>query len=295
MNTIEKAQPTDITTRMPTWFIPHGGGPCFFMDWNPPRAWDKMAAFLKGVAATLPRRPEAILVVSAHWLESGFHVTSAPRPELIYDYYGFPPHTYALKYPASGEPRLASRIAELLGQANLASHADPSRGFDHGMFIPLMLMFPEADIPVVQVSLRRDLDPARHLQAGQALAPLRDEGVLILGSGMSFHNMRGLWRSPLRSHLRPVRRLADGRRGGGDVTTPAIADRLGSSALGASVSSPPGGGALAAAAGGCRRGHRSAWPARLQRPGDGNHTVRFPFWLSGCKRPRFLAAAPMEW
>jgi aromatic ring-opening dioxygenase catalytic subunit (LigB family) len=191
MNTIEKAQPTDITTRMPTWFIPHGGGPCFFMDWNPPRAWDKMAAFLKGVAATLPRRPEAILVVSAHWLESGFHVTSAPRPELIYDYYGFPPHTYALKYPASGEPRLASRIAELLGQANLASHADPSRGFDHGMFIPLMLMFPEADIPVVQVSLRRDLDPARHLQAGQALAPLRDEGVLILGSGMSFHNMRG--------------------------------------------------------------------------------------------------------
>jgi aromatic ring-opening dioxygenase catalytic subunit (LigB family) len=191
MNTIENAPPAASPTRMPTWFIPHGGGPCFFMDWNPPRAWDKMAAFLKGVAATLPRRPEAILVVSAHWLESGFHVTSAPRPELIYDYYGFPPHTYALKYPASGEPRLASRIAELLGQANLASHADPSRGFDHGMFIPLMLMFPDADIPVVQVSLRRDLDPARHLQAGQALAPLRDEGVLILGSGMSFHNMRG--------------------------------------------------------------------------------------------------------
>ena len=191
MNTTVKAPPTDTTTRMPTWFIPHGGGPCFFMDWNPPQAWNKMAAFLKGVSATLPRRPEAILVASAHWLESGFHVTSGPQPELIYDYYGFPPHTYALRYPASGEPRLASRITELLGQANLASHADPSRGFDHGMFIPLMLMFPDADIPVVQVSLRRDLDPARHLQAGQALAPLRDEGVLILGSGMSFHNMRG--------------------------------------------------------------------------------------------------------
>ncbi|MGB8143654.1 MAG: class III extradiol ring-cleavage dioxygenase [Chromatiaceae bacterium] len=191
MNTTEKAQPTDTTTRMPTWFIPHGGGPCFFMDWNPPQAWNKMAAFLKGVAATLPQRPEAILVVSAHWLESGFHVTSAPSPELIYDYYGFPPHTYALRYPASGEPRLASRITELLGQANLASHADPSRGFDHGMFIPLMLMFPDADIPVVQVSLRRDLDPELHWQAGRALAPLRDEGVLILGSGMSFHNMRG--------------------------------------------------------------------------------------------------------
>ncbi len=191
MPTTAQTQPSDTTTRMPTWFIPHGGGPCFFMDWNPPHAWDRMAAFLKGMAATLPQRPEAILVISAHWLESGFNVTSAPRPELIYDYYGFPPHTYALRYPASGEPRLASRIAELLGQANLASHADPSRGFDHGMFIPLMLMFPDADIPVVQVSLRRDLDPALHLQAGRALAPLRDEGILILGSGMSFHNMRG--------------------------------------------------------------------------------------------------------
>lgn len=191
MHTTAQTQPSDTTTRMPTWFIPHGGGPCFFMDWNPPHAWNRMAAFLKGVAATLPQRPEAILVVSAHWLESGFNVTSAPRPELIYDYYGFPPHTYALRYPAPGEPRLASRITELLGQANLASHADPSRGFDHGMFIPLMLMFPDAGIPVVQVSLRRDLDPARHLLAGQALAPLRDEGVLILGSGMSFHNMRG--------------------------------------------------------------------------------------------------------
>ncbi len=191
MNTIERVQPQDTTTRMPTWFIPHGGGPCFFMDWNPPQAWHKMAGFLKGVAATLPRRPEAILVVSAHWLESGFQVTSAPQPELIYDYYGFPPHTYDLQYPASGEPRLASRITALLGQAHLASHPDPNRGFDHGMFIPLLLMFPNADIPVVQVSLRRDLDPEHHWQAGRALAPLRDEGVLILGSDMSFHNMRG--------------------------------------------------------------------------------------------------------
>ncbi len=191
MNATEKAQPTGSTIRMPTWFIPHGGGPCFFMDWNPPHAWNRMAAFLKGVAATLPQRPEAIVVISAHWLESGFNVTSDPKPALLYDYYGFPPHTYALRYPASGEPRLASRITDLLGQANLASHADPNRGFDHGMFVPLMLMFPDADIPVVQVSLRRDLDPDLHWQAGRSLAPLRDEGVLILGSGMSFHNMRG--------------------------------------------------------------------------------------------------------
>lgn len=191
MNVTAKARPLDSRTPMPTWFIPHGAGPCFFMDWQPPHAWTRMAAFLKGVAATLPQRPEAILVVSAHWLEKDFMVTSAPRPELIYDYYGFPPHTYDLKYPAAGEPRLASRITELLGRENLASHPDPHRGFDHGMFIPLMLMFPDADLPVVQVSLRRDLDPDLHWRAGQALTPLRDEGVLILGSGMSFHNMRG--------------------------------------------------------------------------------------------------------
>ncbi|MFZ1537661.1 MAG: class III extradiol ring-cleavage dioxygenase [Chromatiaceae bacterium] len=191
MNATTKAGPLGSRTRMPTWFVPHGAGPCFFMDWNPPHAWTKIAGFLKGVAAILPQRPQAILVVSAHWLESGFMVTSAPRPELIYDYYGFPPHTYDLRYPASGEPRLASRITELLGQAKLASCLDPKRGFDHGMFIPLMLMFPDADIPVVQVSLHRDLDPDLHWRAGQALAPLLDEGVLILGSGMSFHNMRG--------------------------------------------------------------------------------------------------------
>ncbi|MCF6752578.1 dioxygenase [Pseudomonas stutzeri] len=177
--------------RMPTLFVPHGAGPCFFMDWNPPTAWNAMADFLKGVAATLPARPRAILMVSAHWLQPAFSVTSAARPELIYDYHGFPAHTYELRYPAPGEPQLAARVATLLGQAALANATDPQRGFDHGMFIPLKLMFPEADIPVVQLSLRSDLDPQAHLDAGRALEPLRDEGVLIVGSGMSFHNMRG--------------------------------------------------------------------------------------------------------
>ena len=177
--------------RMPTWFVPHGGGPCFFMDWNPPHAWNRMGDFLKGLASTLPQRPKSILMVSAHWLESSFDVTSGAAPELIYDYYGFPPHTYELKYPAPGEPQLAARISSLLGQAGLPSKVNPSRGFDHGMFIPLMLMFPDADIPVVQLSLNSNLDPQVHLQLGQALTTLRDEGVLIVGSGMSFHNMRG--------------------------------------------------------------------------------------------------------
>lgn len=177
-------------TLMPSLFIPHGGGPCFFMDWNPPDTWLGMAAFLKGVIATLPARPRAIVLVSAHWLEPHFSVTGHARPQLVYDYYGFPQHTYELTYPASGDPALAERIAALAGAAGLDARVDPGRGFDHGMFIPLKLVAPDADIPVVQLSLRADLDPPAHLALGRALAGLRDEGVLIVGSGMSFHNMR---------------------------------------------------------------------------------------------------------
>ena len=179
------------TLRQPTLFIPHGAGPCFFMDWNPPTAWNRMAEYLRGLADTLPERPRAIVMVSAHWLETDFRVTGAARPELIYDYYGFPPHTYELRYPAPGEPALAKRIASLLNQNGLGAQVDAQRGFDHGMFIPLKLVYPDADIPVVQLSLRHDLDPRAHLEVGRALAPLRDQGVLIIGSGMSFHNMRG--------------------------------------------------------------------------------------------------------
>jgi aromatic ring-opening dioxygenase catalytic subunit (LigB family) len=177
--------------RMPVFFIPHGGGPCFFMEWSPKDAWNKMAAFLRGISNGLPQRPKAIVMVSAHWLESDFGVTSGSNPELIYDYYGFPPHTYQLRYPAPGQPHLAECIISMLGQAGVMGHTNASRGFDHGMFIPLMLMFPEADIPVVQLSLKNTLDPLSHLNAGKALQALRDEGVLIVGSGMSFHNMRG--------------------------------------------------------------------------------------------------------
>ena len=102
------------SVRMPTWFIPHGGGPCFFMDWNPPDEWNRMAAFLRGLADTLPARPKAIVLVSAHWLESDVAVAAVPSPEMIFDYYGFPPHTYQLSYPAPGSPELAARIQSLL-------------------------------------------------------------------------------------------------------------------------------------------------------------------------------------
>ncbi|EZQ18121.1 DODA-type extradiol aromatic ring-opening family dioxygenase [Halopseudomonas bauzanensis] len=180
----------DNSARQPALFIPHGGGPCFFMDWDPATTWVGMGNFLKQVASTLPQRPKAIVMVSAHWREHQFSVTGHARPQLIYDYYGFPAHTYELTYPAPGQPQLAEQVAQLLNGAGMPAQVDAERGFDHGMFIPLKLMFPGADIPVIQLSLRHDLDPEAHLEAGRALAALRDDNILIVGSGMSFHNMR---------------------------------------------------------------------------------------------------------
>jgi aromatic ring-opening dioxygenase catalytic subunit (LigB family) len=179
---------------MPTLFIPHGGGPCFFMDWDPPETWVTMAAYLKDIAGTLPLIPKAIVVVSAHWEEPEFTVTAHPQPPLIYDYFGFPPHTYEIKYAAPGSPMLAEEIYGLLKKNGIAVRQDRERGFDHGVFIPFKLIFPEADIPIVQLSLKHGLDPEEHLAAGRALAPLRNEGVLIVGSGMSYHNLKRFMR-----------------------------------------------------------------------------------------------------
>jgi aromatic ring-opening dioxygenase catalytic subunit (LigB family) len=131
--------------------------------------------------------PKAVLVISGHWEENPVRVTAQAAPPLLYDYYGFPQHTYQLKYPAPGAPLLAQRIAELLDGAVLQ---DAERGFDHGVFIPFKLIYPDANVPVVQLSLKTGLNAAEHLAMGRKLAPLRDEGVLIVGSGMSFHNLR---------------------------------------------------------------------------------------------------------
>ena len=175
----------------PVLFIPHGAGPCFFMDWHPTDTWDGMTDFLASTVTRLPERPKAILIISGHWQTPDFSITAGAAPDLIYDYHGFPKHTYDLTYLASGAPVLSERVSTLLTEAGIANTQDASRGFDHGVFIPLKVMFPEADIPVVQMSLRNDLDPEAHLATGQALQSLRQEGVLIIGSGMSFHNMRG--------------------------------------------------------------------------------------------------------
>ena len=187
MNTSETIQ----KPRMPALFIPHGGGPCFFMDWDPKNEWDKMANYLRNIASGLPAQPKAVVMVSAHWIQSEVTVTSAAHPEMIFDYDGFPANTYELRYPAPGEPGLAEKLVHLLKTAGIQARTNETRGYDHGMFIPMLLMFPEANISVIQMSLTKTLNPEEHIAIGQALESLRDEGVLIVGSGMSFHNMRG--------------------------------------------------------------------------------------------------------
>ncbi len=184
--------PTTGSSRQPTFYLPHGGGPCFFMEntRGPAGMWDGMAVFLRGLIATLDVKPKAVVVVSGHWETPGFAVNTAANPALLFDYYGFPDHTYRLTYPVPGSPQLAHRVRGLLEGAGLATSEDAQRGLDHGVFVPFLLLLPDADVPIVEISLRADLDPAAHLRAGAALAPLRDEGVLVVGTGMSFHNMR---------------------------------------------------------------------------------------------------------
>ena len=149
------------------------------------------SGFLRGLRRHCRSRPRRLLVVSGHWEEPAFTASAAAEPKLIFDYSGFPEHTYKLTWPAPGEPELAAHVAELLRGAGLPSALSQNRGFDHGVFVPLKVAFPAAQIPVVTLSLAASLDPALHLAAGRTLAPLRDKGVLIVGSGMSFHNLRG--------------------------------------------------------------------------------------------------------
>lgn len=175
--------------QMPVVFLPHGGGPMPLLGDANHR---ELIAFLKRLPEQLPK-PQAILVVTAHWEEPVASISGAQRPGMLYDYYGFPPESYEFQYPAPGNPALAMEIQTLLQHQGIDARLDSHRDYDHGTFIPLMLMYPEAQIPVVQVSLLHSLDPAAHISLGKALSPLREKGVLILGSGMSFHNMRAFF------------------------------------------------------------------------------------------------------
>ena len=191
---VKRGNDTEMTTqRLPTLFIPHGGGPCFFMEpppGFPAGLWDNLAAYLRGIPAAIGQRPRAVLVISGHWECAAPTVLMAEQHTLLFDYYGFPDHTYRLTYPAHGSISVAARVRELLGQAGIYADAEHQRGLDHGVFVPFKLIYPNADVPIVQLSLKHNLDAAEHMAIGHALRPLRDEGVLVVGSGNSYHNLR---------------------------------------------------------------------------------------------------------
>jgi aromatic ring-opening dioxygenase catalytic subunit (LigB family) len=176
--------------RLPTYFISHGGGPWPWLEGPYRDQYAQLEASLRGIVREVGEKPRAILVISGHWEAERFTVQSAERPGMIYDYSGFPAHTYQVRYRAPGSPQVAQRVRELLENAGIPAALDPQRGYDHGTYTPLYAMYPEADVPVVQLSLRHGYDPREHLAVGRALAPLRDEGVLIVASGLSWHNLR---------------------------------------------------------------------------------------------------------
>lgn len=182
---------TDSTGRMPVAFVPHGGGPWPFVEMGlPPHEVAALEGYLQSVR-TLPKTgPRALLVVSAHWEEAVPTVMTAGRPPMLYDYYGFPPESYTLTWPAPGDPHLAAEVMDLLAHAGLTAGTDGARGFDHGTFVPLKVTYPDAVVPAIQLSLVRGLDPALHLAIGRALTSLRDRNIFIIGSGMTFHNLR---------------------------------------------------------------------------------------------------------
>lgn len=171
-------------TSLPSLFVSHGA-PTFAID--PGLA----GAQLRALGAAIPR-PQAILVVSPHWMTRGVEITAAERPATVHDFGGFPQALYAVQYPAPGSLALATRAREVLHGAGIATTLDEHRGLDHGAWVPLLHLYPEADIPVVQVSLPIDTDEAKAFQLGRALAPLAAEGVLIIGSGSLTHNLHEL-------------------------------------------------------------------------------------------------------
>jgi 4,5-DOPA dioxygenase extradiol len=166
-------------------YFSHGGGPLPILGDPGHRA---MVEFMRKLPSRLVA-PEAILVISAHWEEDAPTLLGAPRPPMLFDYYGFPDEAYEVDYPSPGSPGLAETIVRMLGEGGIPARVDSRRGIDHGVFIPLMLMYPRADIPAIQLSLVRGLDPAAHIALGRALRPLADRNILVIGSGFSFHNM----------------------------------------------------------------------------------------------------------
>lgn len=184
-----QSEHTSSQTSLPTLFLAHGNP----MNSIQPNPW---ADAWQALGAALPR-PRAILMVSAHWYLPGIRVTAMPQPPTIHDFGGFPQALFEVRYPAPGSPALAARVQELLAPLPVA--LDQDWGLDHGTWAVLRHLFPQADIPVVQLSIDRTRPPAFHYQLGHMLAPLRDEGILLLGSGNIVHNLhRYAWGQPQR-------------------------------------------------------------------------------------------------
>lgn len=179
-----------MAARLPTFYLSHGAGPWPYMSGVFRQYFAQLELSLRQLPAQLPATPQAILVISGHWEERDFAVMASPMPPMVYDFAGFGEELYRIRYPAPGSPALARRVQSLIQQAGLATHLDGERGFDHGTYAVLAVTHPAADVPVIQLSMRWDYDPEAHWKLGRALAPLRDEGVLILGSGSSYHNLR---------------------------------------------------------------------------------------------------------
>jgi len=172
------------------FFIPHGGGPLPIMNHDSQQG---VIALLSGLEEQVAKS-RAIVVITAHWEAETVHLSGASHPALLFDYYNFPPETYEYTYPAPGAPGVAQEASTLLAAAGFESHIDPERGFDHGTFVPMMLIRPLADIPVLQISLLASLDPDAHMAMGRALAPLLEQDVTLIGSGLSFHNLGAVLR-----------------------------------------------------------------------------------------------------
>lgn len=181
-----------MTYRLPTYFLSHGGGPWpWLKDWRP-GVYDSLERSLQDVRKELGELPRAVLMVSGHWEADRFLLSSAARPPMYYDYSGFPEHTYRIRYDAPGDPELAETVRTMLEQGGVPTGLDPQRGYDHGTFSLMHVLYPQAELPLVQLAMKADFDPAEHIRVGELIAPLRDQGVLIVGSGFSFHDTRSI-------------------------------------------------------------------------------------------------------
>jgi 4,5-DOPA dioxygenase extradiol len=175
-----------VQTNVQIVYFSHGGGPLPILG---DASHKGMVDFMVQLPSQL-RKPDTIIVISAHWEEDTATLLAAHTPSLLYDYYGFPPAAYSIEYPAPGFPELAKKVVEVLNRRDIPAHLDFIRGFDHGLFIPLKLMYPQADIPSIQLSLLRGLNPTEHIALGKALQELKSKNILVIGSGFSFHNMK---------------------------------------------------------------------------------------------------------